>query len=369
MRQKSLADYSPALHANCYSCHPASHLIRAEVPTIEIRAISAAELPRFLALESDPARAADQGAYLERLIGVGAMRPEWCWVAVRAGTTVGRFAFWTLPSVGLPLAIVLLDVAALPESDPHLVGRPARDARAEVSTMLLARAVTEAMTTDTLELGHVIDEPTQSPQWQTAPDERAAWLTGAGFELVRTTSRWSFEGPPPPALTGRLHYRTFEDVGEGAFLDALEQVSTGSLDERIRADRDRLTPAGEARAMLDDLRSMAFLPGWWELAYGHDGALVGLVMPARPPSMTTIGYIGVVPEQRGRGYVDELLAHGTRTLRRDAPDAVIRTDTDLANEPMAAAFARAGYTRFGTRREYEYPLNEVTAPAREHDSA
>jgi RimJ/RimL family protein N-acetyltransferase len=84
--------------------------------------------------------------------------------------------------------------------------------------------------------------------------------------------------------------------------------------------------------MLDDLRSMESVPGWWEL-----------------------GYVGVVPEQRGHRYVDDLLARGTATLRRDAPDVGVRADTDLANAPMAAAFARAGYTRFATRREFALP--------------
>ena len=64
-------------------------------------------------------------------------------------------------------------------------------------------------------------------------------------------------------------------------------------------------------------------------------------MPARAPNMTTIGYIGVVPSQRGRRYVDDLLARGTAVLRHDVPDIVIRADTDLANEPMAAAFERS----------------------------
>ena len=40
-------------------------------------------------------------------------------------------------------------------------------------------------------------------------------------------------------------------------------------------------------------------PGWWELAFDSAGDLVGLVMPACAPSMTTIGNVGVVPEHRG----------------------------------------------------------------------
>ena len=108
--------------------------------------------------------------------------------------------------------------------------------------------------------------------------------------------------------------------------------------------------------MLDDLRSMESRPGWWELAYDARDELVGLIAPAAAPGMVTIGYIGVVPEQRGHRYVDDLLARGTAVLRRDMPERPIKADTDLANDAMAAAFERAGYTRFATRREFEIRL-------------
>ncbi|MFI6065430.1 hypothetical protein ACIA47_09190 [Micromonospora sp. NPDC051227] len=58
-----------------------------------------------------------------------------------------------------------------------------------------------------------------------------------------------------------------------------------------------------------------------------------------------IAYLGVVPEHRGHGYVDGLLAEGTRTLAaEDVPRN--RAATDLGNVPMAKAFARAGYVNF-----------------------
>ncbi len=100
---------------------------------------------------------------------------------------------------------------------------------------------------------------------------------------------------------------------------------------------------------------MEWQPGWWELAFDEADALVGLVMPACAPSMGTIGYVGVVPERRGQGYVDDLLSRGTATLLRTDPP-VLRADADLDNLPMAAAFARGGWHRIGTRREYELRL-------------
>jgi RimJ/RimL family protein N-acetyltransferase len=48
---------------------------------------------------------------------------------------------------------------------------------------------------------------------------------------------------------------------------------------------------------------------------------------------------------RGNGYVDDILAEGTRILAgQDAPR--IRASTDLGNTPMANAFERAGYVNF-----------------------
>ena len=84
------------------------------------------------------------------------------------------------------------------------------------------------------------------------------------------------------------------------------------------------------------------------------------MMPAQPPTFLTIFYVGVVPEMRGRGYVDDLLAAGTATLLEaragEAKDMLLRADTDVANAPMADAFERAGWRRFAGRREYSVDL-------------
>ena len=91
------------------------------------------------------------------------------------------------------------------------------------------------------------------------------------------------------------------------------------------------------------------------MAYTAAGDLIGLVMPAGTAAWATIGYIGVIPEQRGRGYINELLAQATQTLA--TLQAVrIEADTDVANTPMAKALQRLGWIEFGTRREYRWRL-------------
>jgi RimJ/RimL family protein N-acetyltransferase len=72
---------------------------------------------------------------------------------------------------------------------------------------------------------------------------------------------------------------------------------------------------------------------------------VGFVIPARNSYNPIIAYIGVLPEHRGRGHIDDLLAEGTRILAEQGVPR-IRASTDLGNVPMAQAFQRAGYVNF-----------------------
>ena len=105
-----------------------------------------------------------------------------------------------------------------------------------------------------------------------------------------------------------------------------------------------------ARRGIDDRMAALELTGarpqeWWRIALRPDGDPVGFVIPARNSYQPIIGYIGVLPAHRGNGYIDDLLAEGTRILAaHDVPR--IRAATDLGNVPMARAFQRAGYVNF-----------------------
>jgi RimJ/RimL family protein N-acetyltransferase len=157
--------------------------------------------------------------------------------------------------------------------------------------------------------------------------------------------------------------RTLEEVGEDAFVEAMSIVSEGTLDREIRGERERLGAKRAAREFFEDAQRVEHDPTWWRLAYAQDGELVGLVMPAEPPGFLTIFYVGVVPQMRGQGYVDDLLAAGTATLleARGRGERPLRADTDVANAPMAAAFERVGWARFATRREYVMDLSSDRA--------
>jgi ribosomal protein S18 acetylase RimI-like enzyme len=70
---------------------------------------------------------------------------------------------------------------------------------------------------------------------------------------------------------------------------------------------------------------------------------VGITVPGLGPWGPDVAYLGVLPEHRGRGYVDDLLLEATHLLV-EAGATEIDAATDVGNTPMAVAFARCGYT-------------------------
>ena len=305
-----------------------------------IRPIEAHELEAFVRITTDEAQALSILQYLQQLLEKDSVRLPWCFVAEDNGQLLGRVALWKLPKNEQPGHIILFDLP-WQQSGWEAIGQ-----------QLLQEALSVARSLGVEKLRHMLDTPPQAPQWQDFYEQRRQVLESAGFVSERQTQRFELrqEGNAVTFPNG-LVFRAISEVGEYAFLEALESVSADSFDQITRHDREEMGAQAEARNTYDDLRQMEYDPSWWQLAYTPEGELVGLVMPVKAPTFATIGYIGVVSEQRGRGYINLLLQQGTAILQ-NAGEPFIRTDTDVSNFPMANAFHRAGYTHFATRHEY-----------------
>jgi len=318
---------------------------------MHIHPVSTDELDLFVEAAGAPDHRREVEEYLKSMFAAGSMRPEWCFVAEEAGRgALGRVAFWTLPGMDEPFALVLLD---LPWDGDYM----------DVGMRLLETVLEDARAIGAEEIEHVVDDPPMRPQFQDHREKRVELLESIGFAFRRETGRFEWRGGEPPTASARLSFRTPGEVGDEAFVEAMMEVSEGTLDREIRGERERLGAGRAAREFFEDARRVKHDPAWWRLAYAPDGELVGLVMPAEPPGFLTIFYVGVVPQMRGHGYVDDLLATGTRTLleARKKDEKPLRADTDVANEPMAAAFERAGWARFAGRREYVMELTSDRA--------
>lgn len=266
------------------------------------------------------------------LLAANQYRPEHTWVALRDGIVVARACFWAGREDKHPVSLDWLEA----EPGPQQV---------ELGTALLREAHRTIRNADGKRPDYHLFMP---PGWRDHPGQRRAaearlqTAQNAGMQpfVERYTYRWSAERDTLPPRSERLEFRPADDA---QILAALRQLLVGTLDAH---DGHEIAKHGIDRAAEQQLADLRWFPSprdWWQLAYTRSGELVGLIIPARNYSQPTIGYIGVVPAQRGHGYVDDLLAEMTWRLNELAPGEAIGADTDFANIPMARAFARAGY--------------------------
>jgi predicted N-acetyltransferase YhbS len=146
---------------------------------MHIRPVRTAELDLFVEAAGTPVHRREVEQYLESMFTAGSMRPEWCFVAEDDSGPLGRIAFWTLPGMEKPFALVLLDVGW-------------EGGYMDVGTSLLGDVLERARALGAGEIEHVVDDPPMQPQFQNYPEKRAELLLGAGFTLRRETDRFEW---------------------------------------------------------------------------------------------------------------------------------------------------------------------------------
>jgi RimJ/RimL family protein N-acetyltransferase len=268
----------------------------------------------------------------------GRRRPEWMWLALRGTEPVARLAWWGRPEDEAPLILDILDL----DRDP---------ARVETGASLLTAAMAEVVT------AAGVTRPPQylrfvPPDWRADPavradvEDRMAVLERCGARpfVERLRLEWRAEHAVVPQRDSRLGFRPVRDDEE--ILALMTEVLSGTLDAHSREELTRMSPRESAADLFAYEASRGpRLRDWWRVAMLPDGEPVGFVLPSRNAYHPIIAYIGVVPEHRGHGYIDGLLAEGTRILAGEGA-AQIRAATDVGNVPMARAFERAGYVTF-----------------------
>jgi RimJ/RimL family protein N-acetyltransferase len=296
-------------------------------------------LDAFLAVSNASPYRVELREYAESQLRLGCTRLDWCVVAFEAGEPVARAALWTLPGKAVPTDVILVDAHW---SDEALSGARAVLARAhELAGELGADA-----------LDHHVDDPPGPPQYQQSAEARISLLTESGYRLLRDGLRWRFDSSSArQAPDESLVFHSLEDVGEDAFVDAIAATYAGTRDTWIAQSIAEHGRHGAARADFLDYKGFDFLPDWWELAETAEGAPAGVIMAARNPNTAVIAYVGVVPDQRGRGLATELVRRGTERLLENGAGE-IGGDCDVGNVGMVKAFERAGYRNVARRRSY-----------------
>ncbi len=295
---------------------------------------------------NDPVGSVDTDRFREEA-AAGRFRPEWTWFADDGSRIVGRALWWGRADSERPLALDCLHV--LPDVPD----------RAALATELLSRGHTEFNAkpefTLTLRTSRRGDDPDIA--------DAVAWRSDAAKAagLTDVVERLRYEWTPAagvPAPSGRL---VFRPAADDEFLAVFRRVAVGSLDVATQRDLAVMDADSQARDDLEFYRSCPGERSWWRLAETTDGKLVGFAIPSATPYHRNVGYLGVVPELRGRRYVDDLLGEITRVHAADGADRITAT-TDVPNTPMAAAFDRAKYQVTEVRMVFAAPAGFRLAP-------
>ena len=307
---------------------------------LEIRPLNVGETDLFLSYPypSTPEVGYEVRRSYAELAARNEYRPEHTWVALRDGVVVARAAWWTGPDDEQPEALDWLEAAP-------------GAGQVELATRLLLAAHAVVRNADGERPDYHLLLP---PDWRDRPDVAAAadfrFAAAANAGLQPFVERLSYRyQPKADGLPPRSERVTFRHTNDAELLLVLRSVLEGTLDAYCRRD---IAVHGLDEAAAIQLRELHWFPSpsdWWRLAYDAADRLVGLIIPARNYALPTIGYIGVVPEQRGHGYVSDLLAEMAWRLAELAPGEEIGADTDVGNEPMALAFARAGFRNVAAR--------------------
>ncbi|MGW6792831.1 GNAT family N-acetyltransferase [Streptomyces chartreusis] len=248
-------------------------------------------------------------------------RPEWKRVAQRDGEVVARGAWWGGPDDSEPININWFDVA---------------EGEEEAGAELLRSAPWRVE----LEI-NLPGDWREQPALKAAAEARFSAARAAGYELLveRFLYRWTPDRGLPER-PGRLRFSAEPD--DEVFLDALRRIHSVTLDAHALRD---IEEDGIDKAAQEELDFFHWCPSpreWWQVAHTPEGDLAGIHIPAHNPSGPTVGFIGVVPEQRGHGYAYDLLTECTNFLVEQGAEFVTGA-TDRGNFPMAANFTKAGF--------------------------
>ncbi len=280
----------------------------------------------------------------DEFVADGDYRPGWTWVAQRGDDIVARAAFFGPPDAVHPYSLDWFD----PGVGPY---------RIETGAALLRAAYTALAPPDYWAPPHPDggrpDYHLFLPaDWRDRPDAHAdvtdrmtaAEEAGLNHFVERVNVRWT----PDHGLPARSTRLQFVVPDDAQVVDVLDRMCVDTLDAYAQRDVERHGRRRAAELTLDELADMPGGRDWWRLALDPTGAKVGFVAPTRMSHSATIGYLGVVPEQRGHHYSDDLLVEALH-LFSDAGEQVVNDATDVGNAPMVASFARVGYEVTGRR--------------------
>lgn len=278
----------------------------------------------------DPSNYNDQ---VDHLFAVGLSQPAWCFVMDDGQDRVGRIGFRVEPTMSDPTWL-----GTLPEYELSAFGLDlAWNDDFETPGRILFGAAAAALEGTVPDLLEIRTNNELHPHHR----ERRGLLGALGFDLFIEKQGFTWAGDVSEVeVPARLTFRTVADVGVDEYRQVMGRCGQGTLDRNDRYYWDGCGPENWARQMTeyiaDDDRDM------WLIGYLGNEPAGYVAVGSNEEWGSTINHIGVVPEHRGNGYIDDLIAAGTAAAQEQGITSML-SDVDVVNAPMVNAMRRAGH--------------------------
>ena len=292
---------------------------------MNIRTIKYEEVSKFAELGNSEAK---KDSLREKILDMwekGISHPELCFVLEDEERFLGRVLYFKYPSEPLELKMALMHLP----SDRNVL---------EALEQLLKESLKELKNKGFNSVEYHLYSKDSNYFY-----EYKELFLKMGFQILQEKKNFLYKLGRLAKQGERLSFKSLQEVGEELFIQAIKDVTEGTLDE---VDRKSVEALGAEKAALDYfnlIKEMDYNKEWWKLAYINNNELVGLVVPQKfSDKVGAINYIGVVPEKRGQGFIEELLIEGTNILIDDNIKEVI-ADIDSNNFPLEKALFKLNY--------------------------
>jgi GNAT superfamily N-acetyltransferase len=289
------------------------------------------------------ARPGDAGSFKGQVASwwdAGESRPEWCFLLEDDADIVGRVGFLVTPTTSDPAWL-----GNLPSHELGLYGLelPWTDRPVEAGRQLLARSL-ELVAADLPATLEIRANPGVHPHH----DIRRALAESCGLDLFQEKLGFSWLGEGDRAATvvpDRLVFRTVTEIGSDAYAKVMAPCGFGTLDRNDRYYWEGCGPSNWAAQMMEYLTEPD--AAMWLVGYVGDDPAGYVAVSAVEDWGSTITHVGVHPDHRGRGYIDDLLGAAAIATQQAGIHQGL-SDVDVVNMPMITAMRRAGH-RAGVR--------------------
>ena len=304
------------------------------------------ELELFASLSGSPESAARFAAWVAERWDLDESRPSWCFIVERGSGPVGRILYWSFPAHRDPFVLSGLQLGW--EDEDYL-----DSGRALLLESLPAISRDGATS---LETSVAADLP--------FAEKRRELLTALPLPVLQQKRRFVLRdlasGDASAERAGsRLRFVAMSETTRESFREMIERVTEGTLDRSDAGERRLHGPVRASERYIELLEEIDPDTSLWQLAWDRERC-IGLVVPQRlDDERGTINYIGVVPEARGNGYIDDLLRRGLELLHENRMEKAV-VDVDALNLPVTASLERTGWSETGVSWRFDLATARMT---------